>query len=67
MRICQNCESLGDYLQQSDIVVNKFKEKGYHDQSLVPIQKQVMEMDRKKLLEDKQKKKRQEPESTWPS
>lgn len=50
---------MSDYLYQSDIVVNKFKEKGYWDQdySIRSIQSQIMERDRKLLLEDKPTKK----------
>lgn len=49
--IRRNCD------HQSEIGVNKFKEKGYRDQDLRSIQLQTMEMDRSLLLEEKPKNK----------
>lgn len=57
MRIMRNCDNMSDYLHQSEIVVNKFKEKGYQNQDLRSIQSQIMDIDRKLLLEDKPKNK----------
>lgn len=57
MRIMRNCDNMSDYLHQSEIVVNKFKEKRYQNQDLRSIQSQIMDMDRKLLLEDKPKNK----------
>lgn len=56
MHIPWNCTNLNDYVQQSELVVNRFKEKGNHNDLLVPIQAQVTNMDRQCLLRDKLKK-----------
>lgn len=55
MRIWRNCANTKDYHQQSEFVVNKLREKSYHDNTLLPIQASVGSMDRQSLLVDKPK------------
>lgn len=56
MRVCCNCAKIEDYVEQSELLINRFKEKGYRATTLMPVQTQVLNMNRQELLIDKPKK-----------
>lgn len=55
LRIRRNCDSVHDYWEQSNILVERFKEKGYRPYDLQMIQNSVGHMDRNDLLKENKK------------
>lgn len=58
MRIYQNCSNLQDYENQSNILIDRFVEKGYKRKSLETLKEKVRLMDRNIMIEGKKYKKK---------
>lgn len=56
MCIHRNCAKIEDYAEQSELLINRFKEKGYRDTLLVLVQTHVLNKSGQDLLTDKSKK-----------
>lgn len=57
LRIRRNCDSMSDYMSQSNLLVDRFKKKGYQDKDLRATQSLISRMDRDQLLKDNIKEK----------
>lgn len=55
MRIRRNCDDITDYHTQSEILTNRFQEKGYPLKNLIKTKNQVLAMNRDSLLVPKEK------------
>lgn len=55
MRIKRNCTIHQDYMEQTDVLVQTFKDKGYSHDLLLKVREQVGNMDRNALLATKKK------------
>lgn len=56
MRILRNCSNEKDYEEQSEILIQRFIEKGYKRKELEILKAKVKTMDRETLLKEKRKK-----------
>lgn len=55
LRLRRNCNSIEDFKTQADVIVNRFKEKGYTGGGLAKLKEEVLNMDRDSLLVHKNK------------
>ena len=50
MRLQRNCSSVTEFQAQADIIVDRFKEKGYKEAHLAKLKDEVLNMDRNNML-----------------
>ncbi|XP_073481353.1 uncharacterized protein [Aquarana catesbeiana] len=60
IRIRRNCDRMEDYLQQTDILIDRFTDKGYKRNVLENIRLKVANMDRELILSSKVRKHKQD-------